>query len=333
MTTSSSTHLLLGQDLGMGSNKLFGAQGGFVLPSTVAAETTQPVGRLLGLRSQKPPMHIRVDGLAFYVGSGAHDWGRPIENLDYDRLTGVPETRAIVYANFTRYFRQHGLPDIPLHLIVGLPLEPLSGSDASANANAVRQWLRGEHQWEADGHAMKVTIAEVKITSQPSGALFDYLLDDQGQSIAERKAHFAKEIGIISVGFNTLELMTVRDKAPVQSMTAGQTLGVRRLLEIVNREGLYTLGELDSLLRAGKLDLQSELQVWGREVTGQIEKVWGQRWRRFSQIIVVGGGALLLRNVLVGHFGGKLYIPDDPILSIARGLYRLAVQQAQRRER
>jgi hypothetical protein len=43
---------------------------------------------------------------------------------------------------------------------------------------------------------------------------------------------------------------------------------VRRLLELVNTEGLYTLGELDGLLRNGQLETRSALPVWGREVSG-----------------------------------------------------------------
>ena len=68
--------------------------------------------------------------MAFYVGADAHDWGRGIENLDYDRLTGVPETRAIFYASLAQYIERNSLPDRPVQLIVGLPLEPLSGPGA-----------------------------------------------------------------------------------------------------------------------------------------------------------------------------------------------------------
>jgi hypothetical protein len=218
---TSSSLLLFGEDLGMGANKLYGPQGGLTLPSLVAAETGRAVGPLLGFRHTKPPLHIRFDGLAFYVGSGCHDWGRPIENLDYDRMIGVPETRAVLYGNFSQYIAQYGLFDGPLSILVGLPLEPLSGPEAQANANAVRQWLKGEHRWEADAKPCQVTIAEVKVTSQPSGALFDYLLDEKGQFISERKVYLKEEIGIVSIGFNTLELLTVKDKAPVQAMTAG----------------------------------------------------------------------------------------------------------------
>jgi hypothetical protein len=146
--TSSAT-LLFGEDLGMGANKLYGSQGGLTLPSLVAAETGRVVGPLLGFRHTKPPLHIRFDGSAFYVGSGSHDWGHPIENLDYDRMIGVPETRAVLYGNLSQYIAQHGDFDKPLAFLVGLPLEPLSGPDAQANTNAVRQWMKGDHRWEA----------------------------------------------------------------------------------------------------------------------------------------------------------------------------------------
>jgi hypothetical protein len=39
----------------------------------------------------------------------------------------------------------------------------------------------------------------------------------------------------------------------------------------------------------------------------------------------VGGGTILLKNSLPYRFNGKAYIPDDPILSVARGLYKLTI--------
>ena len=134
--------LILGQDLGMGSNKLYGSQGGLVLQSVVAAVTGQAVGSLLGFRTQKPPLKLYLDGTMFYVGPGAADWGQVIEHLDYDRLNGVPETRAVVYANLTRYLHQMTVTQAYMNLIVGLPLEPLSGPAAQSTADAVRAWLR-----------------------------------------------------------------------------------------------------------------------------------------------------------------------------------------------
>ncbi|MBT7071397.1 MAG: ParM/StbA family protein [Anaerolineae bacterium] len=318
--------IILGEDLGMGANKLYGVQGGFQLPSQVAINGAQKVTRMVGLRSQKVPLHIRTQHGSFYVGPGAHDWGRPVENLDYDRLIGAPEMHALFYGSMTHFMKTHATFDRPLSLIVGMPLEPLTGPDAKNNVKAVQKWMEGHHEWQADGKDYQVEIAQATVTSQPVGALFDYLLDEEGHFIKERKGAFKQEVGIISVGFNTVELLVVRDKQPVQRFTAGTTAGVRRLLEIVNSARLYSLGELDSQLRHGSLDVKDALPVWEREVTGVIDKHWGDAWKRFAKVLLVGGGATLLKKTLPYRFNGKAFVPKDPVLSISRGLYKLGKQ-------
>lgn len=324
--------IYFGEDLGAGANKLYGPQGGLQIVAQVSAASRDRVTGLAGLRQRKPPMLIQVDGMRYYVGLNSHDWGTAIENMDYSRMTGTPEMRAIMYASLSAYMREYGEFSEPIGMVVGLPLEPLSGEDAPTNAESVKRWLLGEHSWETDGKIQHVQIAEIRVTSQPTGALFDYLLDDKGSFISSRRAHFDQEVGILSIGFNTIELLTIKDRAPVQSMTAGRTLGVRRLLELVNRDGLYTLGELDSRLRSGRLDVRRELPIWASEVSGQIEKIWGKRWRRFAQIVAVGGGAVLLGDDLVHRFDGQLFIPAEPILSTSRGLFKQALMTANRKK-
>jgi len=330
---SNSNYILLGEDMGMGANKLYGPNGGLQMPSQVAINGSQKVARMVGLRSQKPPLQIRTENGSFYTGPDAHDFGRPVENLDYDRLAGAPEMRALLYGSLTRYCEAYGNFDRPVSMMVGMPLEPLTGDQARSNIAAVRRWMEGEHHWEADGKTYHVRIDEVTVTSQAVGALFDYLLNDEGRLIPERKGAFKKEVGIISVGFNTVELLVVRDKKPVQRFTAGTTAGVRRLLEIVNSRGMYSLGELDAQLRAGRLDIREALPVWEREVTGVIEHQWGSTWKRFAVILLVGGGAVLLKDRLPHRFDGKAFVPDDPVLSIARGLYKLLRQRENRRRK
>lgn len=321
-----------GNDLGMGANKLCGEYGGQQLPAQVAVNGTATVGAMLGLKSRQPPLNILWPRGAFYVGPGAHDWGRPVENLGYDRLLGTPEMTAIVYGSLTRYMQAHGLLNEPVSLMVGLPLEMLTGESASANVEAVRACLKGTHTWHADGVDYQVEIAEVRVTSQPVGALFDCVLDDEGKVRPERRIYLQQEVGIVSIGFNTIELLVVRDKTPVQKFTTGATSGVRRLLELVNGQRLYSLGELDAQLRAGQLDIATALPVWEREVTGLIEQRWGQAWRRFAGVLLVGGGALLLKESLPKRFQGKGWVVDEPVLSIARGLYKLSLSQVRGRK-
>ncbi|MEP0807626.1 MAG: ParM/StbA family protein [Chloroflexota bacterium] len=328
---------IIGFDPGMGAIKLYGAGGGagggVELPSQVATNGTKRLTHVAGLARRTAPPEIHTADGSFYVGLGAHDYGRPVENLDYDRLTGSPEMRALLYGSLEAYAQRYGTNHKPLTLAVGLPIETLSGEQAGANVAAVRDWLRGDHVWQTDGRERKAHIEGVLVTPQPVGALFDYVLDEEGNFIKERKGALTKETGVISIGFNTIELLVIRDKAPVERFTTGNTSGVRRLLELVNRQGLYSLGELDAQLRAGKLDYKDALPVWEREVGGEIEKRWGRAYLRFERVIVVGGGAILLAKGMADRFGAKAYVPDQPVLATARGLYKLARMQENRKRK
>ena len=53
----------------------------------------------------------------------------------------------------------------------------------------------------------------------------------------------------MSVGFNTLELMVIREKRPLARFTGGSKHGVRALLQTMNGGGSYSLVELDDRLR------------------------------------------------------------------------------------
>lgn len=327
------TALNLGFDPGMGAIKLYGPQGGAELPSQVATNGTKKLAHFAGLSRRAAPPEVKTQDGQFYVGLGAHDYGRPVENMDYDRLTGSPEMRALLYGALAAFSGRYGLPDALHTMTVGLPIETLSGDEAQTNAAAVREWLRGTHAWMVDGKEYRLHVENVTVTPQPVGALFDYVLDEDGQFIPERRGALTREVGVCSIGFNTIELLVIRDKAPVERFTTGNTSGVRRLLELVNRQGLYSLGELDAQLRGGKLSYQDALPVWAREVGGEIEKRWGQAYRRFERVIMVGGGAILLSKAMQDRFGAKAFVPEQPVLATARGLFKLAQMQQQKKKK
>lgn len=318
--------ITLGVDAGNGAFKVYGPQGGQETLSQVAWNGSQRVISTLGLKKQKPPLNIQNERGSFYVGAGAHDYGRPVENLDVERFNGTPEMLALFHGAMTRTIRQMGGIEEPLTLLVGLPQETLTGDTAEGTRENLRRWLRGKHRWQADGKEYEIEVAEVKVASQVSGGLFDYLLDEQGKFIPERKKAFTAEVGIISIGFGTVELLVVRDRAPVQRFTTGAASGVRRLLEILNGQRLYSLGEMDLLLRAGQLDISTALPIWEREVLGVIERQWGSAWRRFAVVLMVGGGALLLKDLPL-RFAGKGFVPDEPVMAVARGLYKISLSR------
>jgi hypothetical protein len=234
--------MYLAFDPGFGGVKLYACRGGLSLPSTVATAKSNVAVAMTGLRVAHPPMLIETRSGRFYVGEEAHNWGRPVENLDLDRLIGSPELLALFYGALTLY----GLPHEPFGMIVGLPVASLSDTVQQATKGL----LRGEHNWIADGQERSAAINNVLVTSQPVGAMFDYLLTEEGDMPSDRRQGFKGEIGVLSIGMNTVELLVVSNGAPVQRFTAGGTLGVRRLLELTNQDGLYSLGELDTQLRA-----------------------------------------------------------------------------------
>ena len=326
---------MLACDLGYGSTKIFGHSGGLVIASHVATDSRSVVHHT-AIKSRKPPMEIVTGEGSFYVGLGAHDWGRPVENLDLDRFNGTPELRALLYGALSEHSHrpipEMSEPDLPkghIRLIVGLPLTLLSGQaeDVRERVAAVKSFLKGAHSWSVNGRACAITVAEVLIASQADGTLFDYLLDDQGVMTPAKKREFKSEIGIVNIGMNTVDLLVSEGGAIKQKFTAGDTRGVRRLLQLLNTDDLYSLGELDAQLRAGALDVSSRLPTWQREILGFIDDQWSRQFRRFARVVCAGGGAILLSDALLKRFGGKVYIPDDPVISTARGLFKYALMR------
>jgi plasmid segregation protein ParM len=326
-------YIYLGEDLGMGANKLYGAHGGVQVLSQVSMNGSQHLSESLTGGKKRRPMEVRSEHGAFYVGENAHDYGTPVENLDFDRLTGTPEIRSMFYAALTKYQLEHGLFDKPLSLMVGLPLQMLTGRDAKDFKNAVKRWMIGHHDWYADEGEFHVDVAEVALKAQAMGALFDYTYDHDGIVIPDpnKLRLWTEETAALSIGFNTIEFLLTRENDDIDRFTGGVTMGVRRLLEDINHqyENLYTLGELDMRLRLKRLDkdvMKRSLENWSQRVTGAIESRWGQYFKRFAAVLVVGGGAELLRPYIESKFRGKAIVLDEPVMSISHGLYKMALK-------
>lgn len=312
----------MGLDAGMGAVKLFANGQGVEFLSQAATNGSGHLEGMMGLKQVERPLLIETPGGEFYVGERAHQFGRPIENLDFDRLNNSPEMRALVFGAWTKFMQAHGAFEKPLSLLVGLPLQTM-GDGMKDYRKAMRDWLTGAHTWQADGTEYGVTVERVRVNSQPVGALFDYVLGMDGKIIVDRRGALTSELGVVSVGFNTVELMVVENQAATERFTGGEKLGVRRLLELLDPQAQYSLGEMDMRLRNRTLKYKEGLPVWAREVNGVIERTWGEALSRFAAVLVVGGGAVLLGDQL--KLRGKQVMLDQPVMSIARGLCKLDI--------
>lgn len=317
-------------DGGFGNGKAACAHGVVVVPSYFAVgKPTKKKER--GLESVEAEHAIALGKKVYFVGEGAIACGRPIESQDHNRVLGAEEFRAMAYALIGRC-QDMGAGD-NLEIVVALPDDMLTPQVA----DGIRSWLQGEHRWEDKGKERSARVSSVRANGQAIGALFYYLLDENGALIPARAQELGREIGVISLGFGTVELavagMSYRNGKKaiglVDALTGTQAGGVRELLELTPEIETYELSQTDSMLRRGEIVPD---KAWERLLADAIQKQWGDSHQRFARVVAVGGGVYHAAGMLQQVFGGKLHIPSSngiigtaPVTAIAEGLYRKAL--------
>jgi hypothetical protein len=321
---------VLGVDIGNSALKLWGPEGGVYLPSIVASCVSRPMKTMYGLKVDRPPLRIKYNQGAFFVGSRAQNFGRIVQNYDFERLTGTPEVKALLYAGLTSYSQKYGVISEPVSCVVGLPLEYYKESeDKRLNPDEVRRWIANHHSWTADDDGFEVNIQSALPTSQSAGALFDFALDQEGKAIPAKAEIFKQEIGVISIGFGTVEIQVFNLGKAIDFRSDSSAIGMRRVIELMDPEANYSIPELDEKLRSGSLAAQGSLDIYFSELTGFIERKWdGKYWKRLSKIILVGGGAKYVGERLSVKYGiNRVVIAEDPVMTIAHGLYKVGSRQ------
>lgn len=316
-----------GCDLGQSSLKFVGKGGALQFASMAAlyGGTTADFGK-----KRNKPVIVEGDFGKLYVGHGAHSYGSPIENLDFDRLAGTPEMRGVFYGAMTAYIRKYGAFDDALTLIVGLPLQMLMGEGVNVAKfrKNVSGWLAGSHTWVADGKEYVLDVDRVELLPQAMGAPIDYALDETGKAISEERTKALKnECATISIGSNTVELLVTKRDEDTKRFNGGKAIGVRQLWRRVDPYQHFTFGEFDQDLRAGTLPdgyqvTDEHLESWTSEILGFANSLWSQSYHRFHKIFLVGGGAIMLEKNLKAKFNGKSVMAADPVMCIANGLYK-----------
>jgi len=292
-------------------------------------------------RRRHLPHKVGFDGLEYLVGNDVAAYARPVERLDFQRLSNGPELRALTYGVL---FDLVNGGAIDLNIVIGLPVEVLQGPDARAIIKGLRGWLLGEHRFTVDGQDARLNVHALLPMAQPVGAFLEWGLDLHGQW-ARDTADFTLPAGVCDLGFNTLDLFTVQGGQVSARFTRGDTLGMRRaataLVDIVKRQhqrGL-SLHEADSIMRkyskpgpmllalaGGTVDVRplvrSALDVAAGEVSSFIEQAWGNG-RQFAHLLLAGGGCLALGSRLRQQLPHATLL-HDPVTANARGLARLA---------
>ena len=326
--------IFLGCDPGYGGLKLYGEGGGRLTLAHVveARETTYDFGAI-GMSDTFGKSAARKIGNgigSYWVGAGATQYGRSPTRLDFDRLSGSTEIKALLYAGLSGCKLKW---NDQIHLCVGVPLGFVAGDQAKTRVAELRGWLTrsGEtdpvHRWTDNDEIKSARITHVSILAQAHAAYLDYTLNMDGE---ENENALSETVGVISLGSNTVEMIALDSGELMPKYFHSESKGVVRMLEAINREQRTKreLAEIDLDLRSGKIERDIVARAgasWSNEISGVVASAWGNA--QFAKVLVVGGGVRFAIPKLKQIFGTRLVLSAEPILSISRGLYKFGQTQ------
>jgi len=191
----------------------------------------------------------------------------------------------------------------------------------------------------------RVEVENVIVVTQPYGALLDMALDGSGKILDDVWSN--RRVGIVDIGGNTLNLLTVQAFEEVTQLTTSDTFGLLRALDGV-RDSLkanfkrfdpdtHEVSEwlVSGLFRQGG----KEHQLWPYAepflaplidlVLTKIYDTWPEAGR-FDALLLSGGGAAILGQRLQERMRGEfanVAIAADPRWANVRGYYKLALRE------
>ena len=297
----------------------------------------------LGSRpSTAKPLSVSYEGIEYLVGQNIHLYARPVQRLDFLRLSEGPELRSLIYAALWPIL---GGGSHQAALVIGLPIQILlDQSQAGDILQKLKSWLLAKHMFQVKDQSAEVTIVQLQVIPQVVGTYYAWLAEKTGslESAGENV-----RVGIADIGFNTLDLIGVEDGTVIARFTDGNTLGMRRAAETVAQAVRHELDVELSLQQADDLIVQTcqgqrsviyhpegEADVThivhqamdnaAASVCSFVEQAWGNG-RQFRHVLITGGGAHALQKYLL-----KLYpyatVMRDPMTANARGLAQYASQ-------
>ena len=334
----------LGIDPGFGGFKVgeLGTQGirVEVTPAVVGvARKRLPTLDLPGLHAPTTtakPRRVSYEGIEYLVGPNIHRYARPLERLDFLRLSEGPELRSLMYAAMWPIL---GGGTQRAALVVGLPIQVLLDPEqAESIRETLKSWLLAEHVFAVDGESAEWTITQIEAVPQVMGTYHLCRSDELGLLDSNDEN---ERVGVADIGFNTLDLMGVEKGAVVNRFTNGDTLGMRRAAETVAHAIHERLDVELSLYQADDLVVQTcnaeratlyhpegvtdvtrlvrqALDNTASSVCSFIERAWGNG-RQFRDIILTGGGATALQSYLLKLYPHAVVMPEPAIANV-RGL-------------
>jgi Actin like proteins N terminal domain len=319
----------IGLDLGFGNVKVYGDKGATVFASHLALPRTSYA--VDDEKKDETTTVVEFDGIRYAVGEAAFAKGDEVSGLNTRRLLGGTEVQAITYAGIGTHFANYGRPKDGLNVYVGLPASLLLQDEKADNVKAVEEWMLGKHEWIQDGKPVWCVIDSVTVRSQSAGAMYDMVHTLEGGNSKDAR-YAAGNVGVISIGFNTVELSGMLLGKAANVMMSSDSFGVHRLLESCKPDDRVSTMMTDYKYRHGLLNGNSAnlSRSWADNVLSFVNSKWKKNAYNLDRVIAVGGGVKSAEDALRNAFGDRLWIPDNHISAISRGLYKRAVVDAKK---
>jgi len=148
----------------------------------------------MGRRSRRAqPDEVTSQGVTYLVGEGVARYARPVERMDFLRLSDGPELRALFY---DVVFRLLGDGRHRLNVMAGLPVEVMADrQQAQSTLRALRRWMIGTHTYQViptgtgGGCQVELVVDDVPVMAQPAGAVLRRRLSPAGRRPASPQRH------------------------------------------------------------------------------------------------------------------------------------------------
>ena len=314
----------VGGDIGFGSIKLYGKANGVLVSSLVGKLTHKYVSD--SNRNLGHTHYVTFDDMNYVVGVAAWTIGKASHNQSMDRLiNGSYDARAAIYAALGQYFGGKAIRE-PLNMYIGLPASLLDADHKAATIASVTGWLAGNHEWIFNDRPMRATIEAVSFRTQATGALGDMIHNLQGQQTKDIE-FMDTGVGVVSIGMNTVELSGAKRGRPVDTMIASlENSGVRAMIDEISSMTHQSTGEIDEDLRSGRQVIPVNiLSDWSDKIIAEVSQKWQTSLPTLGRILLVGGGAQYIADAMRQRIGNIVHVPAEPMMSVARGLYKWSV--------
>lgn len=220
-------------------------------------------------------------------------------------------------------------------LVTGLPV-----SFFRVDREKVKSIVLGEHTFRrGEREEQTIEIVDVRVMPQPFGSLFNETLDGNGK-IAN--SEMLQPVGVVDIGSKTVNFLLSRDLRDISPKTVSIDKGgwdvARALQERMLEDDRFSDIDysdhewIDAVINKyfwygnTKIDITDVLAEITKEFANEVIAASTQMWgngRGVRQILITGGGALLIGEWLIGHFPHARILRES-VLSNARGYFKFA---------